>query len=187
MYSTDLTSAFDLLRPALLIKNLLDLNMPLLFIRVISDNLSNRCSFVDINGTHSHIKAMPFGCVQGSSLGPFLFNIYCRDLNRIITSTLPTASVVTYADDAYVMIPDTNNNTLHTVELAENLFTKHSDWLKSIGMECNIDKTDVIIFGNNTQHININLQGNLIPTKNNIKVLGLTFEKTSDGAPMSVS
>jgi len=98
-YSTDLTAAFDLLRPNLLIKRLIELGIPHYMINVIFDFLTGRSCYVAINENNSYLKNVPFGCVQGSVLGPALFNIYVGELSGIINASFPNAHVTAYADD----------------------------------------------------------------------------------------
>ncbi len=52
--------------------------------RVIHNFLSNRLAYVEIDGKSSMLKEIPIGCVQGSILGPRLFNIYTSGLGDII-------------------------------------------------------------------------------------------------------
>jgi len=85
-YSADLTAAFDLLRPKLLVKNLLELKVNPAMIRTIYNFLSDRSAFVQIGESTSFNWEIPMGCVQGSVLGPILFNIYMRKLPEIIKS-----------------------------------------------------------------------------------------------------
>jgi len=93
-YSADLTAAFDVLRPNLLVKNLLDLSLNPALIRVISNFLSKRSAFVQIGESTSYSWELPIGCVQGSVLGPVLFNIYMRDLTKVITTVEPNSFVM---------------------------------------------------------------------------------------------
>ena len=51
-------------------------NYPLFLTKLTSPFLSDRLSFVDINGTGSKLYPIPAGVPQGSLLSPRLFNIY---------------------------------------------------------------------------------------------------------------
>jgi len=168
VYSTDLTAAFDLLRPSLLVKKLCDLNLPRSYINVIVDFLSNRTGFVDINGTYSFIKPIPLGCVQGSVLGPFLFNIYTSDLEKVIKNVEHSSHVTVYADDAYVALPFDSIKFPWCSEVTERVFLEHITWLKAIGMICNYAKTDITIFGFNGPGLRISLGGTMVMTKDTI-------------------
>jgi len=176
VYSTDLTAAFDLLRPNLLIKKLVELGFPKSYINVILDFLTARLGFVDMNGTYSFVKHIPLGCVQGSVLGPFLFNLYTSDLQEIIQAVEPSSHVMVYADDAYVAIPFEHMKFPWCSEITARVFLEHITWLKDIGMVCNYLKTDIAIFGFNGPGITMTLGGSRIMTKDNIKVLGIIFD-----------
>jgi len=146
LYSTDLSSAFDLLRPGLLIKNLIDLGMPRALIRVMLDFLSNRTSYVQVGNHSSYTKYLQAGCVQGSVLGPYLFNIYTRELKKIIEGISPECFVVAYADDCYVFLSTGSNNPLDTLSILEQIFVTHANWLSTLSMVCNFKKTELIVF-----------------------------------------
>jgi len=177
MYSTDLTAAFDLLRPNIMVKILLEKRVPLLYIRIIEDFMSKRLGYVSYNNSNSDLVKIPVGCVQGSVLGPFLFNIYSSDLPNLIKAACPEASVCAYADDAYVAIPFCPTNLDTTLERTSRVIKEHISWLTSIGMKCNNSKTEAIIFGHCGQRCSLNVEGSMIQIEDTIKILGITFEK----------
>jgi len=175
-YSTDWTAAFDLLRPNLLVKRMLELNVPHHLVNVILNFLSNRSSYVNINDSNSYVTGVPYGCVQGSVLGPVLFNIYVSRLAEIITESIPSAHVTAYADDCYIAIssnPSDLNNTLSNVQ---NLLIKQIEWLKMIGMSPNLGKTELVVFGHSSECV-LRISDTPLTSKNTIKVLGVKFEK----------
>jgi len=177
VYSTDLTSAFDLLRPNLMVKTLLELNIPKQMILVIYDFLTNRWAFADVLGSFSDVKSFPIGCVQGSVMGPFLFNIYTNKLENVIKSCDPNAFVVAYADDAYIGLPFKPDQLESAKQTVSRIFESHAKWLTEIGMICNFAKTELIIFGFNGPGWSMTLSGSTVRTSDNLKVLGVTFDK----------
>ena len=54
----------------------------------IIDYLANRVQVVRINGEHSAWRFVPSGTIQGSCIGPTLFNIYINDITDIIKHSL---------------------------------------------------------------------------------------------------
>lgn len=76
LYSADLSSAFDLLRFQILINRLIELKVSSKLVNVIENFLADRSGFVDVGGSFSNLRNILIGCVQGSVLGPVLFNIY---------------------------------------------------------------------------------------------------------------
>jgi len=177
MYSTDLTSAFDLLRPSILVKNMLSMGLPKRLITIIYDFLNNRTGFVDVNNTFNDLKCIPLGCVQGSVLGPFLFNIYTRGLEQLITSNVEKSKAFAYADDVYVGISVPPNSLAEAKPMVEQIFGNHKKWLESLGMICNATKTELIVFGNTGDQWSMTVGSETINASNTIKILGLTFEK----------
>ena len=76
------------------------------------------------------------GVIQGSVLGPTLFNITSSTL-------VPVSSQNTYykyADDGYLIVPGNNANTI-PAEL-----THHSKWAKEHNLKLNLAKTSEIVF-----------------------------------------
>jgi len=176
-YSTDLSAAFDILRPNILVGNLIDLKVPKPLINTIYDFLNNRLSYVKVGNEVSFVKQVPYGCVQGSVLGPFLFNIYMRKLPEIIGEVCPDALVLAYADDAYIALPTNQETFNHNKQLLEETFAHHIKWLESIGMVCNPTKTDFLVFGCPGLPCSMIINGETIRSKDTMKVLGLTFSK----------
>lgn len=79
----------------------------------------DRQGFVQIGKYRSCVRQIELGCVQGSILGPFLFNVYTSKLERIKSPW----HVLTYADDAYVTIV---NDGLHgLINDFETTMSKH--------------------------------------------------------------
>ena len=101
MYSADLSAAFDMLRPQSLISILLDLKLNPNLISLIQNYLQDRYSYVQINNSFSSMIRVPLGCVQGSVLGPSLFNIYTRNLGHNFPECF---FKISYADDSYVAL-----------------------------------------------------------------------------------
>jgi len=134
-YSADLTAAFDLLQKEVLADIMIRKGVKPGLVKLVFNYLSDRQWFVQIGKHRSCVRQIGLGCVQGSILGPFLFNVYTSELERIVTPW----HVVSYADDAYVTIV---NEDLHALTIDfETTMSKHCEWLKGIGMVCNQQKT----------------------------------------------
>ncbi len=143
LYSADLSAAFDMLRSESLVANLTRLGVDHNLIALIDNYLRDRTSFVQIKNGYSNMREVPLGCVQGSVLGPSLFNIYTRELQDILPSS---CFKLAYADDSYVgLICDQDNIDQKLMELS-SIASRHFRWLESIGMVCNQSKTEFIIF-----------------------------------------
>jgi hypothetical protein len=181
MYSADLSAAFDMLRPDILIRICRKKGFPESVCRVIYNFLINRCGYVEIDNQSSILKEIPIGCVQGSVIGPRLFNIYTSELDSVIG---PEFFKISYADDSYVAISGDPSQYGSLKLKLEGVVSKHFDWLKSLGMVVNPSKTEFIVFHPSRTHAIWNdplLVDNckVFPTKN-LKILGIHFSSLLD-------
>jgi len=100
LYSADLTAAFDLLRKEELVEIMVRKNIPKYLIRSIHNYFSDRTAYVQIGDARSCVYDIKTGCVQGSILGPVLFNIYTSSLSEVVNPH----KLISYADDSYVTL-----------------------------------------------------------------------------------
>ena len=84
---TDLSKAFDCLSHELLKAKLHAYGFDLPALKHIQSYLSNRKQRTKINATYSSWEETLFGVLQGSILGPLLFNIFLCDLFWIMYET----------------------------------------------------------------------------------------------------
>jgi len=168
VYSADLTAAFDLLRKEKLVEIMIKKGVPKYLVKTIHSYLDERVGYVQIDEQRSCVRDIVAGCVQGSVIGPFLFNLYMSDLNEIIYPH----KLVSYADDSYVIIYADN---LSDLKLAiTNTLTLHFDWLKTMGMKCNMSKTEIFIF--DQEPISITVGDNRLDSMGSMKILGLKID-----------
>ncbi len=168
-YSIDMTAAFDLLRPNIFHKNT-DIEDPIM--NVLIDFMTNRTFRVKVGENYSTDKALNVGCVQGSILGPKLFNIYCNGISKNIPED---ASLIIYADDSYVVNTAANIEDLKTkTELCMNT---HAKYLASLGMKVNAGKTEMMLSSRNLSVNKIEIQCDNATVKNqrHMKALGIIF------------
>jgi hypothetical protein len=102
---------------------------------------------VEVNGKESQTFKVPLGCVQGSVLGPKLFNLYTRNIMQHLT---PNAYITTYVDDSYVITSAPRDETLQLINEAENCLAKHVQYLRSLWMVVNRSKTEFMVLGDST-------------------------------------
>ena len=92
----DFSSAFNTIQPHLLVKKLLDINVPCGLIRWTLDYLTNRSQYVNIGQSSiSNVIFSSKGAPQGTVLAPFLFTLYTSDC-RSQSSKCP---LIKFADD----------------------------------------------------------------------------------------
>jgi len=121
------------------------------------------------------VESINAGCVQGSIIGPLLFNILTSDLYKII---LPN-TVVSYADDSYVVVKALTREDLLTQ--TRNCLTKHFAWLKSIGMVCNTGKTEMMAFG--VGEVEVEVENVIIKSTETMKALGIVLDNKLNWEP----
>ena len=83
MYSLELSAAFDMLRMDIF-ERILNRDIPKNLMGVLMDFLSNRTCITEVNNVKTSLKEVPLGCVQGSVLGPKLFNVYTSKIPSLL-------------------------------------------------------------------------------------------------------
>jgi len=140
-------------------------------INVILSFLTGRSGFVDVDGHNSSLTKIPIGCIQGSVLGPILFNIYTRKLQDIVGKE---TFCVSYADDCYVGLACERDNLDETLDKLSRIASDHIEWLESIGMVPNVTKTEFIAFGSSVP-LSLLITNSSINSCKNLKILGVNF------------
>jgi hypothetical protein len=129
----DLSAAFDLNRPGIFVKKAKDILRDGL-LHLVKDFITDRKAYVELGENVSTTFKFMAGCPKGSTLGPKVFNIYYRVLRDI----KPDGTIVTYADDSYVIVrastmPELKNRI-------ETVMSGYLRWLQENGMVCNVEK-----------------------------------------------
>ena len=119
-------------------------------------------------GEYSEYFDVPNGSVQGSSLGPVLFNLY------VAPNTEPE---VTYADDDYyVAVHEERTQALKDLE--EKLIWAEQ-WLSGSGLKVNATKIELVIFHKyDSARGSIYVSQIQIESKAEMKVLGIVYKPT---------
>jgi len=137
---------------------------------IIMDFLSKRYFVVEVAGENSNIKSLELGCVQGSILGPKLFNLYMKD----VCNNVNEKHITTYADDSYVLIKGQMEDLQNEVKTT---ITQHLRYLNKMGMVTNLSKTEAAVFSHGLkEELTIDIGGEKFRTGKEMKVLGITFD-----------
>ena len=136
----DLSAAFDLVPPKLLIEKLKVYGVQEEVINWIQSYLTERFQSVWIDHTFSDLLENNTGVPQGSILGPLLFLIYFNDLPVFLKE-----DVNCYADDSTVSSSGKDVNEIG--EKLTNDCQKLTTWMTENGFKLNAEKTHLLMVG----------------------------------------
>ena len=171
----DLSKAFDCLNQKLLIAKLEAYGFSRAALKLVHDYLSNRKQRVKINGSFSSWQEVFRGAPQNSVLGPILFNIFINDLFFLVEETEVETEVCNYADDMTIYV--CANNLKHIVFCLETNAQELSKWFLDNNMKLNPDKCHLLIFGEKSTDISVQIGATLIRESVEEKLLGITLDK----------
>ena len=136
----DLSTAFDLVEPGILIKKLRIYGVEENFISWIESYLTERQQAVWIDHCFSEFLASDVGVPQGSNLGPLFFLIFYNDLPFSLDSDLEV-----FADDSSVTATDEQVDEIGAELTREG--AKISQWMLENRLKLNADKTHLLTVG----------------------------------------
>ena len=150
-----------------------EIGIPTKMIRLLSSFLTNRHLRIHQNSAISNKIELKAGTPQGSALSPLLFIFYVNDTPK----PPPGVLISKFADDMAAWAIQKQEKR------AEKLIQKHldslSEWCNKWKIKLNPSKTQVGLFtnSNNTKEITLNLGRVPLTVSNEIKFLGLTFDR----------
>ena len=108
---------------------------------------------------------------KARSSGPLLFNICLNDLFMFVKD----AEICNYADDKTIYACDSNIESV--VKTLESDALKIASWFPNNCMKLNEDKCHLMIFGDNSKEISLNIGRVTIQESTEEKLLGVIFDK----------
>ena len=136
----DLSAAFDLVPPDILLKKLEIYGIERDFLAWIKSYLSDRCQAVWIDHVMSDFLPCDVGVPQGSNLGPLFFMLFVNDLPFILTCDIDQ-----YADDS--TLTATGKTIADINEVLETNCDVVSNWMSENMLQLNADKTHILTLG----------------------------------------
>ena len=145
----DLSAAFDTIDHDVLLKKLLhDFGVTGSALRWFESYLKGRSFCVKTGSALSSFLELIFGVPQGSLLGPILFILYIKDIQRI--AERHGLQIKLYADDTQLYIsfhPKSPAEYHDLVTKAESCLADIKEWMTKNFMKLNESKTELLIIG----------------------------------------
>jgi hypothetical protein len=178
----DLSSAFDTVQHSILLKILKEsIHVKGVALDWFRSFLSGRIQSVVIDGVLSDWLTVTYGVPQGSVLGPILFNIYCRHIDKVFKNCgFMSAS---YADDNSALRTFASFNQFNTLyHDVPNCLHELKKYMALNHLKLNDTKTEIIVFGSPKFKQQVSLHGTFLKSgecirfANSAKYLGILFD-----------
>lgn len=171
--SLDLSNAYDNVSIPILCDKMTDIGFPPKFISYCQRWLIDRqitIQFPNFSYTRHAFKGLP----QGSVLSPLLFSLYIAHINNCHDISVKS---IQYADD--ILLYASGKHEINVQERIQTALNRTEHSFQKLQLDFNSSKCKAIIFTRKkrTQFLNISINGQLIPSVDNMKVLGVTFDK----------
>ena len=143
----------------------------------IQNFLSDRHFQVKSGSTFSNSYLQENGVPQGSILSPMLFNL---KINNIMKSVSNNANASLFVDDFAVYIE--GKHLKHLERSMQLCINKIQKWVAENGFKFSISKTTCVHFHKQRIYTEptLHLDGQAIPVKDEVKFVGLVFDKKLD-------
>ena len=182
----DLSAAFDTIDHEILLRRLLvDFGISGVALQWMKSYLEGRSYCVKVGDTLSSVIGLLFGVPQGSLLGPILFILYIKALQKIAQKY--GLLIQLYADDSQLYIsfkPDSSLNLSDIKERISCCLNEIKRWMIDNVMKLNEDKTQLLIIGKS--HVLQTLEGCDLSIKFGDSAINQTICKGDQGKSLGV-
>ena len=178
----DYSKAFDTIDFKRLLRKLTNLNIDKSFLHWMTNYLSDRQHYVQIDNKKSSMLTVGFGVPQGSILGPVIFNLYVSDLSEQVKYS----KTLQYVDDTKICIHSKPNELeAKSIELSRDI-ENIRNWSHDSNLVFNEKKTRAMLFYKNQLYrhhkkkfdsVDIKCGDVTLERTETIKVLGITFNE----------
>ena len=173
----DLAKAFDTVPREMLFKKLWRAGIRGKMYRVIKDLYTDNRARIRIGGHLSKSFEIKSGVMQGSKLGPILFNIFINDLlEKLDDSRLGVnmenliLTALGFADDIMLLAADPSK--------LQTLIDICEIWSRQNGMQFNIEKCKVLPLNVGMKGLIFKLMGKILKLVKRVKYLGITLSRS---------
>ena len=147
----DYEKAYDKVWRDGLITKMLDMKIPMRFVKYVRHFLSGRKTWVEVNGVRSKEFRLDEGLPQGSSISPLLFLIFINDIDV----DLDDAAVASlFADDTAKWVRDRQVPGVDYRQLMQEEVDKILRWAETWKMRVNASKTKVLVLSSASKDTN---------------------------------
>ena len=181
----DFSKAFDTVDYETVLKKLHVLGFSKSFLRWVTDYLTGRKQFVQIDDRISKSADVAFGVPQGSVLGPVRFNPYVNDF----IDYLGPVNTIQYADDTTLYISDKPTNINVCVQRLQLALDRLSSWCTECNLALNPVKTKFMLLStpqlahvhNPEDHqVNLTANGQMLERVTTTRLLGTELQQNLD-------
>ena len=180
IYLSDMSSAFELVEPAILDSKLEALKVKELARKLISNYLTNREQTTKIDNRFSDKAVRSIGVAPGSKIGPFLFSTYVMDLPETTEG-----DTVCYSDDTTCSVHNKDPNKV--VEMLEEDAKAITDYMRSNRLCLAEGKSSFLLAHNKqkvrsmeTENLVLKLGEEVIKQARTATILGLKINNNLD-------
>lgn len=174
LISLDLSKAYDMVCPKILLNKLLELKVPMS--RLLYELVRKKNLYIQTeNGIHGP-RTSYMGLPQGSPLSPLLFNIYTSDLKNYVEDS--SIKILQYADDICIFCHCARID--QGMNKAERAMEKINNWIFDKGFSISENKSSITVFSRKhklpVEEV-VNLAGLQFPLRDQVKILGLWMDR----------
>ena len=142
-------------------------------LRWMYSNLTNRTQRCKVNKDFSKTQPISAGVLQGSLLGPILFNIFINDVFQFNTTNI---QIFQYADDTVILFKADNETDLQ--KIINDFFLKYTKWCILNCIVINPTKFNYLLF--NCINITMSINDHILDSPHVVKHLGVLIDDKLD-------
>ena len=176
----DFSKAFDRINIKLLIKKLIDSNLPVPIVKILGFMFENVYAHVMFANHKGNSWKIGNGTRQGGILSPYLFNFYMSHIVEYISSLdvgcrldYESTNILVYADDVTLLAP--------SQEGIRFLISKFCECLRHMSLNFN-DKSSYIVFSRNKcrRNYSVIINNKILSNESHCKYLGYILSSNSN-------